>query len=105
MAIYAKIHNSLVEKVIVADATFFDNFIDTSPGEWIETFTNGVRKNCAAIGFTYDSIRDAFIPPKDFPSWILNEDSCLWEAPTPIPDDGNEYEWNEETTSWEVCSY
>ena len=58
------------------------------------------RKNYAGIGYTYDSDRDAFIPPKPFPSWVLNEDSCLWEPPTPYPDDGEQYTWDETTVSW-----
>ena len=61
-----------------------------------------LRKNHAAIGFKYDEDRDAFIPPKPFNSRILNEDSCLWEAPVVKPDDGNYYNWNEETTSWDL---
>ena len=59
------------------------------------------RKNYAGIGHTYDEDRDAFIPPKLYPSWILNEDTCYWEAPVAYPDDGKKYEWNEETTSWD----
>ena len=59
-----------------------------------------LRKNYAGIGYTYDSTRDAFISPKPFNSWVLNEDSCLWEAPTPMPNDGKIYNWDEETTSW-----
>lgn len=58
------------------------------------------RKNYAGIGYTYDPIRDAFIPPQPFPSWTLDENTCLWEAPTPHPDDGNRYSWNEETGEW-----
>lgn len=58
------------------------------------------RKNYAGIGYTYDAQRDAFIPPKPYPSWVLNEFSCLWEAPVPYPDDGGLYVWNEETQSW-----
>ena len=58
------------------------------------------RKNYAGKGYTYDEARDAFIPPKPYDSWILNEDACLWEAPVAYPDDGKEYKWNEETTSW-----
>jgi hypothetical protein len=58
------------------------------------------RKNYAGIGFTYDEERDAFIPPKPFESWVLNEDTCLWEAPVPYPTDGGMYTWDEETTSW-----
>ena len=59
------------------------------------------RKNHAGIGYTYDEDRDAFIPPKNYPSWTLNEDTCRWEAPVAYPDDGKKYEWNEETTSWD----
>jgi len=59
-----------------------------------------LRKNHAGIGFTYDEDKDAFIPKQPFNSWTLNEDTCLWEAPSAYPDDGKRYEWNEETTSW-----
>ena len=62
------------------------------------------RKNYAGIGYTYDESRDAFIPPKPFDSWVLNEDSCLWEAPVAYPDDGERYEWNEETTNWDLVT-
>lgn len=58
------------------------------------------RKNYAGIGYTYDATRDAFIPPKPYPSWVLNEFSCLWEAPVPYPDDGGMYQWDEESQSW-----
>lgn len=58
------------------------------------------RKNYAGIGFSYDPVRDAFIPPKPFPSWILNEDTCLWEPPVPMPVDGKLYEWSEENGNW-----
>ncbi len=61
-----------------------------------------LRKNHAGIGYTYDEDRDAFIPPQNFPSWTLNEDTCLWEAPVAYPDDGKRYNWNEETTSWDL---
>ena len=61
------------------------------------------RGNFAGRGFTYDEDRDAFIPPKPYDSWVLNEDSCLWEAPVAYPDDGETYEWNEETTSWDLA--
>ena len=62
------------------------------------------RKNYAGIGYTYDFARDAFIPPKPFDSWTLNENSCLWEAPVAYPNDGQRYEWNEETTSWDLIT-
>ena len=60
------------------------------------------RKNYAGVGYTYDQTRDAFIPPKPFNSWILNDDTCQWEAPVAYPDDGQRYSWNETTTSWDV---
>ena len=69
--------------------------------KWIQTSYNGnIRKNYAGIGYTYDESRDAFIPPKPYNSWILNEDTCLWEAPVAIPQDGKLYNWNEETLTW-----
>ena len=63
------------------------------------------RKNYAGIGYYYDSIRDAFIPPKPFPSWTLNEQSCLWQSPIPYPNDGKMYTWNEETGNWEEINF
>lgn len=63
------------------------------------------RKNAAGIGYYYDSIRDAFIPPKPFPSWILDEDTCLWQSPIPYPNDGKIYQWNEETGNWEEINF
>lgn len=68
---------------------------------WVQTSYNGtIRKNYAGIGYTYDAGRDAFIAPQPFPSWVLNEDNCIWEAPTPKPNDGKFYRWDEATTSW-----
>jgi len=109
MAHFAKVSNGVVVQVIVAEPEFFQTFVDTSPGEWIQTSYNThggqhpegrpLRKNYAGIGFTYDRIRDAFIPPKPYASWTLNEDTCLWDAPTPMPTDGV-YTWDESTTSW-----
>jgi hypothetical protein len=61
-----------------------------------------LRKNHAGIGYTYDEDRDAFIPKKPFNSWILNEDTCLWESPIPYPQDNNEYKWNEQNQSWDL---
>jgi len=70
---------------------------------WKQTSYNGkIRKNYAGIGYTYDSQRDAFIPPQPFPSWTLNEDTCLWDAPTPMSTDGQRYQWDEATISWVV---
>ena len=68
---------------------------------WKQTSYNGkIRKNYAGIGYKYDASRDAFIPPQPFPSWTLNEDTCLWDAPVAYPTDGERYQWDEETTSW-----
>ena len=111
MAHYAKVVNGTVTRVIVAEAEFFDTFVDDSPGEWIQTSFNTragthtlggtpLRKNFAAIGGTYDATKDAFIPPKIFESWILDEDKCIWEPPTPEPNDGKDYYWDESLRSW-----
>ena len=111
MAHFAKVQDGIVTQVIVAEPEFFDTFVDSSPGEWVQTSYNthgGVhanggtplRKNYAGIGFTYDKERDAFIPPKPFPSWVLNEDTCLWGAPVPYPQDGKHYQWDEATLNW-----
>lgn len=70
-------------------------------GNWKQTSYNGnIRKNYAGIGFTYSSDIDAFVPPKPYASWVLNNDTAQWEAPTPMPDDGQIYSWDEDTTSW-----
>lgn len=70
-------------------------------GTWVQTSYNGnMRKNFAGIGYTYDSQRDAFIAPKPFDSWVLNEDTCQWQAPVPYPEGGGAYEWDESTQSW-----
>lgn len=111
MAHYAKVNYGIVEQVIVAEPEFFDTFVDTSPGQWLQTsynthggvHTNGgtpLRKNYAGIGYSYDTQRDAFIPPKPFASWVLNNDTCLWNAPAPMPTDGKAYQWNEEAQNW-----
>jgi hypothetical protein len=72
-------------------------------GRWVQTSYNGnKRKNYAGQGYTYDEQRDAFIPPKPFASWVLNEDTCQWQAPTPMPTDGGMYSWDEATTSWKA---
>lgn len=110
MAHFAKVNNGIVEQVIVAEPEFFNTFVDSSPGEWIQTSYNTrggqhpegrpLRKNYAGIGYTYDRTRDAFIPPKPYASWILNEDTCLWDAPVPYPENGKEYVWDETMVAW-----
>jgi hypothetical protein len=111
MAHFAKVLDKRVVQVIVADQEFFNAFVDSSPGEWIQTSYNTyggqhktggmpLRKNFAGIGYSYDYEMDAFIPPQKFPSWTLNTDTCLWEAPVAMPNDSNDYWWDEETQSW-----
>jgi hypothetical protein len=110
MAHYAKVVDGTVVQVIVAEAEFFNTFVDSSPGAWIQTSyrTHGgqhpegrpLRKNYAGIGYSYDAGRDAFIPPKPFASWTLNDTTCLWDAPVAMPTDGKVYSWNEETVNW-----
>lgn len=73
---------------------------DPQTGEPSQDQSKAFRKNYAGIGFTYDDVIDGFIPPKPYPSWLLNTNSCLWEAPVPYPTDGGMYEWDEETQSW-----
>ena len=108
MAHFAKIVDGLVTNVIVAE----QDFIDTQSGTWIQTSYNtygGVhsdggtplRKNFAAIGYTYDSTADAFYAPRPFASWTLNSGTCLWEPPTARPTDATKrYVWNEGSTAW-----
>ena len=122
MAHYAKVIDKTVTKVIKAEEGFFDTFIDDTSGRWIQTSYNtrggvhydpttgepsadqskALRKNYAGIGFTYDYDKDAFIPPKQYASWNLNETTCLWESPVAYPDDGELYTWNEETQTWDA---
>jgi len=80
--------------------TFGGIHYDSDTGEPSEDQSKAFRKNYAGVGFTYDEFRDAFIPPKPFFSWILNEQTCLWESPTPVPNDGKMYMWDENTLSW-----
>jgi len=109
MSHFAKIENGIVTQVIVAEQDVIDSGLFGTG--WVQTSYNtsgGVhknggtplRKNYAGTGYTYDAIRDAFIPPKPYASWALNEATCLWESPTPMPTDDKEYRWDEPTTSW-----
>jgi hypothetical protein len=122
MAHYAKVADGVVVQVIVAERDFFDTFVDSTPGEWIQTSYNtlggihyepgsnysipskdqskALRMNYAGVGYTYDRKRDAFIPPQPYASWILNQDTCLWDPPTPFPDDGKPYVWEETVCNW-----
>jgi hypothetical protein len=103
--------NNIVTRVLVIEQEVVDTGLFGEPSSFVQTSYNthgGVhslggtplRKNYAGIGYTYDSSRDAFIPPKPYNSWVLNEDTCLYEAPTPMPTDDKRYSWDEETTSW-----
>jgi len=116
MGHYAKVKNDKVIRVIVANSDYFVNFVDIEPGMWVKTSYNtrggvhyepgsnhkipsadqskALRKNYAGYGWTYDSIRDAFIPPQQYPSWILNETTCLWEPPIVRPE-GTGWKWDE----------
>ena len=120
MSHFAKVVDGLVTQVIVAEPEFFDTFVDSSPGEWLQTSYNtrggvhyqpnsnepsadqskALRKNYAGIGFTYDAGRDAFIAPKPYSKWVLDEQTCLWNAPTQRPEDGNIYVWDDDAGNW-----
>ena len=118
MSHYAKVVDGKVTQVIVAEEDFFKTFVDSSPGQWIQTSydTRGgvhylpnsqepsgephLRGNYAGIGFTYDAKNDVFYAPQPYPSWVLNETTWTWDAPTPYPTDGKVYNWDEATTSW-----
>ncbi len=111
MSHFAKVVDGKVTQVIVAEPEFFTTFVDSSPGEWIQTSYNTIgnqhtqggtplRGNYAGIGYTYDFQKDAFYAPKPYQSWILNESTFLWEAPVQMPDDGKLYQWDESTISW-----
>jgi hypothetical protein len=111
MAHYAKVVDGKVSQVIVAEAEFFQTFVDTSPGSWIKTSYNTIanthtqggtplRGNYAGIGYTYDSTHDVFYPPKPFNSWVLDKSTWVWKAPVAMPTDGKTYTWDEATTSW-----
>ena len=116
MSHFAKVVDNIVTEVIVAEQDFIDTLPDSSA--WVQTSYNtrggkhyapnshdedggvALRKNYAGIGYTYDSTRDAFIPPQPFPSWTLNEDTCYWTAPVAYPSDGKFYEWDESIVNW-----
>jgi len=111
MAHFAKVENGLVTQVIVIDQETLNTGHWGDPQSWIQTSYNThggthssggtpLRKNYAGIGYTYDAQRDAFIPPKPFASWLLNEETCLWNAPILQPQDNKMYTWDELTLAW-----
>jgi hypothetical protein len=103
MAHFAKILNGIVTQVIVAEKDFINSGKVGDEFLWVQTSYNGnFRKNYGGVGYSYDQTRDAFIAPKPYASWILNETTCLWEAPVAYPDDGEKYVWNESTTNWDI---
>lgn len=100
--IFVKVVDGLVVESIVADQEFIDSYVDNTPGTWLETKQDGsIRKNYAGVGYTYDAENDAFIEPKPYNSWVLNNTTFKWEPPVPYPDDDNSYKWNEETQTWD----
>jgi len=113
MAHFAQLENNIVTQVIVVNNNeLLDNGVESEAkgiafcqslfgGTWIQTSYNGnIRKNYAGIGHTYDPVRDAFIAPKPYNSWVLDEDTCRWTAPIPYPQDDKKYSWDELTVSW-----
>lgn len=120
MAHFAKVIDGIVVQVIVADQEYIDEIKDDT-GEWIQTSYNtrfGVhygpdglpddkeplRKNYAGIGYTYDRVRDAFIPPKTYDSFLLDEETCNWIPPIKYPDDGGAYVWDEPSKNWKLIT-
>ena len=101
MSIYAKVLNNKVEQTILADPSFFEHFIDVSPGEWIDT--TGIL-NAPSIGDLYEPTVPAFYKERFYESWNLNKDTYLWEAPVARPTDDKTYTWNEETQAWDEDS-
>jgi hypothetical protein len=111
MSHFAKVTDGKVTQVIVAEQEFFDTFVDSSPGTWIQTSYNThgnqhpegrpLRGNYAGIGYIYDSVNDVFYAPQPYSSWTINNTTWLWEAPVAYPTDGKVYKWNESITNWE----
>ena len=116
MSHYCKVVDGKVSQVIVAEAEFFDTFVDTSPGQWLKCSYNtrgnvhygqdgqpdgglALRGNYPGIGYTYDPVADIFYAPQPYASWVLSPHTALWEAPVAMPADG-QYVWDEATTSW-----
>ena len=117
MSHFAKVTDGKVTQVIVAEKEFFDTYVDSTPGEWIQTSYNtrggkhydqdgkedggvALRGNYAGIGYTYDRTNDVFYAPQPFPSWTISGPTWTWEAPVAMPTDGKQYTWDEATTSW-----
>ena len=121
MSHFAKVLDGKVIQVIVAEPSFFDTFVDSSPGSWIQTSYNtrggvhygqdgepdggeALRGNYAGIGYTYDAANDVFYAPQPYASWALNNTTWLWEPPVAYPDDGLIYTWDEATVGWKLVT-
>jgi len=119
MSHFAKVLDGKVINIIVAEPEFFNTFVDSSPGQWIQTSYNtrgnihygqdgqpdggvALRGNYAGIGYTYDAAHDVFYAPQPYASWVLNQTTWLWEAPVAYPTDGQHYVWDEPTISWKL---
>lgn len=117
MGHFAKVVDNKVVSVIVAEPEFFDTFVDSSPGQWLQVSYNtrgnvhygqdgqpdgglALRGNYAGIGYSYDPVADIFYAPQPYASWVLSPVTALWEAPVAMPADGKAYEWEEATLSW-----
>ena len=120
MAHFARVRDGIVTNVIVAEQEFIDSYQDMEPGIWVQTSYNtrggvhyitdsttpssdqskALRKNYAGKGYIYDRGRDAFYTPQPYPSWTLNDTTCIWEAPVAHPSDGKLYDWDESSKSW-----
>lgn len=110
MAHFAKVENGIVTQVIVIEQDVLNTGMWGDPASFVQTSYNTfggqhpngspLRKNFAGIGYTYDAQRDAFIPPQPYGSWLLDENTCQWNPPVPMPTDGKLYVWDEPTTSW-----
>jgi hypothetical protein len=121
MSHFCKVLDGKVIQVIVAEPDFFDTFVDSSPGSWIQTSYNtrgnihygpdgepdggeALRGNYAGVGYTYDHQNDVFYAPQPFPSWVLNQTTWLWDAPVAYPADGQLYAWDESTVNWKLVT-
>ena len=119
MSHFAKVLNGKVIQVIVAESDFFNTFVDSSPGQWLQTSYNtrggvhygtdgkpdggeALRGNYAGVGYTYDQTHDVFYAPQPYASWTLSQTTWLWEPPVAYPDDGQLYDWDEATVSWKT---
>ena len=111
MGHFAKVVDGKVTQVIVAEQEFFNTFVDSSPGTWLQTSYNTIggqhtqggtplRGNYAGIGYTYDQANDVFYAPQPYASWTISAPTWTWTAPTPMPTDGNFYRWDEPTLAW-----